>query len=66
MAKGSDLTGKSGSGGLGKHPAPHGKLNVQGHGAQKGAKNAAFKAPRAGQGPQTGGGKAPVARRPKV
>lgn len=64
MAKAKDLFGRTGVGGFGPAPAPQPKPAAGAPADPKGAKKPLSNAPQGGQ--QQGGGKAPVARRPKV
>lgn len=64
MSKAKDLMGRSGAGGFGPVPSSLPKAAPAEPTDQKAVKKPDPNAPRGGQ--QQGGGKAPVARRPKV
>lgn len=66
MSKASDLLGKSGSGGIGNKAVPQVKVNITEHIKPDTAKKPPNQSVQGGKGLGGAGGKAPVARRPKV
>jgi len=66
MSKASDLLGKSGSGGLGNKPALTIKINPSDKAKPDTAKKPPNLSVQGGKGQGGAGGKAPIARRPKV